>query len=256
MNILAIAGNTFRESARDRIFYVLLVFAIVMLLCSKAIGWIGLDEAKITLDFSLTIIWFFGVIIAIYVGTGLVHKEIDKRTIYTVLSKPVEKYEFIVGKYIGLLMMLFINILIMGVIFLAYHWLTLGRPGLRLPLAVFMIYLELAFITAMAMMFGSMASPILSAVFTFCMFLAGHFSDAYMLLVKRAEKFHRPVSAVLFRFLYWVMPNLTFFDIKSEAVHPTLPLYAKDILLPIAYCIIYSTILLIVSLYFFKRRNF
>ncbi|MEW6354780.1 MAG: ABC transporter permease subunit [Planctomycetota bacterium] len=256
MNILTIAGNTFKESARDRIFYVLLVFAIVMLLCSKAIGWIGLDEVKITQDFSLTTIWFFGVIIAIYVGTGLVYKEIDKKTIYTVLSKPVEKYEFILGKYIGLLLMLFVNILIMCAIFLAYHWLTLGRPSLRLPLAVFLIYLELVFITAMAMMFGSMASPILSAVFTFCMFVAGHCSDAYMLLAERAQKFHQPVSGNLFRFFYWVMPNLTFFDIKSRAVQPTLPLVAKDIVLPIGYCVIYSAILITISLFFFKRRNF
>lgn len=255
MNILAIAGNTFKESVRDRIFYVLLLFAVALLLCSKAFGWIGLDEAKITEDFGLTTIWFFGIIIAIYIGTGLIYKEIDKRTIYTVLSKPVRKYEFILGKYVGLLLMLLANVAFMGAIFLAYHWFMIAPPRFALVVAMFMIYLEVVFVTAVAMLFGSVASPILSAVFTFFMFLAGHFADAYMLLAERGKYLGQPLMKFFFRFLYWVMPNLTFFDRKREAVHQ-LPIPAKDVVLVFAYCAIYSAILLIVSIYAFRRRNF
>lgn len=255
MNILTIAGNTFKESARDRIFYVLLLFAVAMLLCSRAIGWVGLDEAKITEDFSLTTIWFFAVIIAIYVGAGLIYKEIDKKTIYTVLSKPVEKYEFLLGKYVGLLLMLLVNVAVMGGIFLGYHWVMIAPPRPALAAAVFLIYLEVAFITGIAIMFGALASPILSAVFTFCMFLAGHFADAYMLLTERAKHLGQPVLEWFFWLLYWVMPNLTFFDRKNEAVH-SLPIPAKDVVLAVAYCIVYSAILLWVSMGVFKRRSF
>jgi ABC-type transport system involved in multi-copper enzyme maturation permease subunit len=167
----------------------------------------------------------------------------------------VRKYEFVLGKYLGLSLMLLVNLVVMALIFLGYHWIMISRPQFGLVTAVFLIYLEVAFVTAIAMMFGSVASPILSAVFTFVMFFAGHFADAYMLLAQRGKHLGQPLMKHFFLFLYWVMPNLTFFDRKNEAVHQ-LPIATSDVALACAYCVIYSTILLIVSLYAFKRKNF
>jgi len=255
VNIWTICLNTFKESVRDRIFYLLLMFAIFIILVSRAISWIGLDEVKIMKDFGLSTISFFAVIVAIYVGTGLLFKEIDRRTIYTVLSKPVRRYEFLLGKYFGLLLMLLVNVAVMGATFVAYLYLWQGYAGIALLKGIFLIYLELVLLTAVAIMFSTLASPILSAVFTLCVYITGHFMDGFRMLSERAERAGSVVGKLICDVAFYILPNLGFFDAKREAVHGKL-ISAQRIGLCIGYCAVYTIILLTVSLMVFRRKNF
>lgn len=122
--VLQIAKNTFRESIRDKILYVIAFFAAVMMVASVALGWISAtDQLQIVQDFSLAILSFFGALMAVFVGTGLIYKEIDKRTIYTILSKPVRRWQFLLGKYLGLLAVLslaMIGMLVVSMLFVVY----------------------------------------------------------------------------------------------------------------------------------------
>lgn len=253
MNTFTISINTFRESVRDRIFYVLLVFAIVVIALSKAIGWISMEEdVKIMQDLGLAAIAFFSVIIAIYVGTGLLYKETDKRTIYTILSKPVRTYEFILGKYLGLLLTLAINVLVMGVVFLVYLYCWVRVANMGLVKAIFLIYMELVLVTAMAIFFSTMASPILSAVFTFCMYVLGHCTSGFSLLATFLKSQSGKTACYIAQFL---LPNLYFFDVKMDAVHCR-PIPIEQVLEAVIYGVMYSAILLIVSVKIFDRKNF
>jgi ABC-type transport system involved in multi-copper enzyme maturation permease subunit len=256
MNALTICINTFRESVRDRIFYVLLVFALIVIACSKAVAWISMEEgtipAKVMQDLGLAAIAFFSVIISIYVGTGLLYKETDKRTIYTILSKPVHTYEFILGKYFGLLLTLLINVAVMGAVFLAYlyGWVRVANVGL--VEAILLIYMEVVVVTAMAILFSTMASPILSAIFTFCMYVLGH----YMWYVSELAGYVKFRAAKVACYAaQFILPNLYFFDVKTDAVHERL-IPAGDVILAVVYGVIYSAILLIVSVKVFERKNF
>jgi len=233
LNTWIICQNTFKESVRDRIFYVLLVFALFFIMASKAIAWIGLDD----------------------IGTGLIYKETDKRTIYTVLSKPVRRYQFILGKYFGLLLMLLVNVAVMGACFIGYLYLLQRYTSLGLVKALLMIYLELVLLTAVAIMFSTMASPILSAVFTFSTYMTGHFMDGFRMLSERADKAGSTVGKFVCDFVYYILPNLGFFDAKREAVHAK-PITLERIGLCLGYCIIYTAILLTISLLVFRRKNF
>ena len=259
MNTITICINTFRESVRDRIFYVLLVFALVVIACSKAIAWIAMEEGtipeKVMQDLGLAAIAFFSVIISIYVGTGLLYKETDKRTIYTILSKPVHTYEFILGKYFGLMLTLFINVAVMGAVFLGYlyGWVRVANWGL--VEAILLIYTEVVVVTALAIFFSTMASPILSAVFTFCMCVLGHFVWTFSLLATLARQGRSRAGEWVCTIVQFLLPNLYFFDVKMEAVHG-LPIAAADVAWTMVYGATYAAVLLIASVAIFSRKNF
>ena len=167
--VLAIAGNTYRENIRDKILYNLILFALIMILSSLALGRLTLgNEDKVILDLGLASISIFGMLIAIFIGISLVYKELEKRTVYALLAKPVHRYEWILGKYLGLLFTLLVNLAVMTV-GLALAMLYTGgiQAGgyLRLLPAVYLIFLSLALITALALLFSTFSSPALSAIF-------------------------------------------------------------------------------------------
>lgn len=174
--ILAIARNTYRETVRDKILYNLILFALILIFSSIMLGQLTLgNEDKVMLDLGLSSISVFGMLIAIFIGIGLVYKELEKRTAYALLAKPVRRYELILGKYLGLLFTILVNLAIMTV-GLELAMLYIGRIGLgghlRVLPAVFVIFLSLALTTALALFFSTFSSPALSALFTF--FLLDH----------------------------------------------------------------------------------
>ena len=133
-NIWAIAANTFMETTRDKIVWLLAVFAVIVIFVSKAVGWVAIgEERKIMIDMALTTIWFFSVMTAVFIGTQMIYKEVDKRTLYTILSKPVERHEFLLGKYFGLLLTTLVNVLAMSALFMGYIELG-GEGGARWPM--------------------------------------------------------------------------------------------------------------------------
>ena len=252
--ILAIAKNAFREAVRDRILYNLILF--VLLITASAIFLGDLTdghEARVIVNLGLSSILVFGTFISIFVGVSLVWKEIEKRTVYSIFSKPVGRGEFIIGKYLGLCLTILVNVAVMGVgVSLALLYVGGGRLAATIWGAVFLIFLELAIITAVAIMFSSFSTPALSALLTFFVFIIGHFSSS---LCDLAEGLGSKTAIIFFNAVYYLLPNLsTFSFITNSANGDVAPL--KLLGGAVAYAIVYIVILLTISITIFSRRNF
>jgi Cu-processing system permease protein len=174
--IFAISLNTFRESIRDRILYNLIIFVLLITAAAIFLGELTAgNEARVIVNLGLAVVLLFGAFIAIFVGVGLVSKEIEKRTVYAIFSKPIGRGEFLVGKYLGLCLTLLLNIFIMG-LGITLALLYVGGTNLILPSwsSILLIYFELTILTAIAILFSSFSSPTLSALLTFFIFIIGH----------------------------------------------------------------------------------
>ena len=254
--ITAIARNAFREAVRDRVLYNLVLFVLLLTAVAIFIGELsGGQERKIIVDLGLSAMLLFGVFIAIFVGVGLVYKEIERRTIYAIFSKPVGRGEFLVGKYFGLCLTLLVNVVVMGIgVSLALMYVSRGWDPLIVNVwpAVLLIYLELTILTGVALLFSSFSSPALSALLTFFVFIIGHFSaDLKSLSVSLGSTGAR----VLFGALYYVLPNLANYSFITPAAHGSSPppVFVATVTV---YAVIYVTIILAMATLIFSRRNF
>ena len=264
--ITAIAVNVFRESVRDKVLYNLVLFAVLLIAASFLLGQLTAgQDAKIIKDLGLAAISLFGLFIAVFIGIGLVWKEVERRSIYSLLAKPIPRPTFVLGKYLGLVLTLAVNIAIMGAALyavLAYmHWATPEQirrtweapatdPALLAAIAL--IFVQLALVTAIALFFSTFSSPLLSAVFTFSLFIVGHFGADLKHFENVVES--RPV-VYLARAVYYLLPNLAPFDIKAQVVHGQ-PLAAGYIGLSVAYAVMYTAALLLAAVLVFSRRDF
>jgi ABC-type transport system involved in multi-copper enzyme maturation permease subunit len=250
--IVAIAHNTFRETVRDRILYGLVAFVLLVLPGSRLVIPLAIgQELKIMKDFGFAAISLFGLLIAVVVGTSLVHKELDKRTIYVLVAKPVRRWELLVGKYFGLMATILLAFVAMFAV-LAGTVLTLGgRPDWLLALAVAGLYLQLAAVTAVAVFFSTLASPALSAVFTICLYLVGTAADQLRLFADRM-----PGAAVKFavKAASYLVPNLHLCNYRTEAVYG-LPVAAGRVLFMLAYIAAYTALVLLVSSAILERKD-
>jgi ABC-type transport system involved in multi-copper enzyme maturation permease subunit len=263
---VAIARNVFRESVRDKVLYNLVVFAIVMIGASYLIGQLTAgQDVKIIKDLGLSATSIFGLFIAIFIGIGLVSKEVERRSIYSLLSKPIDRYQLVVGKYAGLVMTLAVNVAVMAAaLYVVLAYMSWGvsadvqrawdAPGLDPALlkAIGMIFVELMLVTAVALFFSTFSTPLLSAAFTFGFYIVGHFSSD---LRNLQDVVGAPAAAGLARGLYWVLPNLAQFDIKAAVVHGQ-PVAAGYFVVTVAYAAVYIAMLLILSSFIFSRRDF
>jgi ABC-type transport system involved in multi-copper enzyme maturation permease subunit len=253
MKIRAIALNTFKEAIRDRILYLLLFFAAVCIIFSRVLALLTVgDRAKIITDVGLASLSIFGVLMAILMGTGLVYKEIDKRTIYTLLSKPIHRYQFLLGKYLGLVLTLGVMLVLMTLIFAAFIFLYSLRVDWTFFAAILFIFLELCLITAVAMLFSCFSTPILSTLFSLSFFLIGHLSWGLETLIK---KMPGGAAKTLSRILYLFLPDLENFNFKTEVVHH-LPIPPRIFLYSTLYGISYIVFILVLATLIFRRRDF
>ena len=264
--IRTVAVNVFRESVRDRVPYNLVLFAVLLIASSYLIGQLTAgQDVKIIKDLGLAATSVFGLFIAIFIGIGLVSKEVERRSIYALLSKPVSRAQFIAGKYAGLVLTLLVNVTVMSValyIILGYMVWTehpIIRAGWDAPgadpallKAIFLIFIELMLVTALALFFSTFSSPILAAALTFGFYIAGHFNAD----LKNFEKVvnSRP-AALLARGVYHVLPDLSAFDVKTEVVHG-LPVTTGYLVTTTAYGLAYVAALLLVATFIFSRRDF
>ena len=251
----AIAYNTYREAVRDRVLYNLILFALLMMGASVLFGQISLEINRIVLiNLGLTSISLFGIVIAIFIGIGLVSKEIEKRTLYTVLAaRPVRRWEFITGKFLGLIMTLTVNALMMSVGFFAavmYVSHRLGRGDLQLVTAIYFILLEFVLITALALLFSTFSTPIFSSIFAFAIFAVGTFSEDLRGFARMASG---PTRWMMTGAAYLV-PNFAALNVISQVAHDT-AIEPKLILLNTLYVLVYTAAVLIASIWIFERRN-
>ncbi len=250
--VAAIAVNTFREGIRDRILYLLLVFALLLIAASRFLSMLTVgDESKIVKDLGLSAISIFGLLTSVFVGVSLLFKEIERRTVYTLLAKPVSRWQFVAGKYAGLMTLLSVNVVLMSAV-LAILLLLRGESAVPLLPAQLLILVELAVVTAFAVLFSSFTNPILAAVGTSAVYVAGHLSWSFDLLRKRLPP---GAGRTLCDVLHALLPNLDRLDLKTEVVH-ALPLPPGEPLWGVAYGVAYAAAVLIVAGWQFSRRDF
>jgi ABC-type transport system involved in multi-copper enzyme maturation permease subunit len=261
-----VALSVFRESIRDRVPYNLVLFAILLIASSYLLGQLTAgQDVKIIKDLGLGATGIFGLFIAIFIGIGLVSKEVERRSIYSLLSKPVSRPQFIAGKYAGLVLTLLVNVAVMTLALYAVLGYMTWResaafkaawdaPALdpRLLVAIFLIFIELMLITAVALFFSTFSSPLLSAALTFGLYVAGHFNTE----LRNFDQFVSAGPAVwLVRVVYYVLPDLSAFDVKIQAVHG-LPIPAGYVAWTAASGLAYIAALLLGATLIFSRRDF
>ncbi len=261
-----IAVNVFRESVRDKVLYNLVLFAIGLMAASYLIGQLTAgQDVKIIKDLGLSAMSVFGLLIAVFIGIGLVSKEVERRSIYSLLAKPVHRYHVVAGKYLGLVLTLVVNVAVMAAaLYVVLGYMSWGEQYVQLngydPVtmdpamlkAIFLILVELSVITAIALFFSTFSTPIMSAVFTFGLYVVGHFSTD---LRDFGQVVDSPSTARLARGLYWVLPNLSAFDVKLQVVHGV-PVPAGYMAVTTAYAIAYIGVLLVAATFVFSRRDF
>jgi ABC-type transport system involved in multi-copper enzyme maturation permease subunit len=254
--VAAIARNTFREAVRDRVLYNLVLFVLLLTGGAIFLGELSAaQESKIIVDMGLSAMLMFGVFIAIFVGVGLVYKEIERRTVYAIFSKPVGRGEFLLGKYLGLCLTLAVNVAVMGAgVTLALLYVGGGWSPLVLNIwpAVALVYVELMILVAVALLFSSFSSPALSALLTFFVFVIGHFSAD---LKTFAATVGGTGARLLFGALYYLLPNLSHYAYITAASHGRTPTPAA-FLGALLYGLVYIAVLLAAATLVFKRRNF
>jgi ABC-type transport system involved in multi-copper enzyme maturation permease subunit len=250
--IRAIALNTFREAIRDRVLYLLLGFALVLIGAARLLSMLTVgDEDKIVKDVGLSAISFFGVLTAGFVGVSLVFKEIERKTVYTLLAQPLRRWQFVAGKFAGLVAVLAMMVGLMSVA-LAGLLLVRGVPPWPLLPAVALIFVELTVVTAFALLFSTVTRPILAAVSTFAVWVMGHLSWSLRLL--EDELAPGPQRIVVEAF-YWLLPHLDRLDVKSEVVHG-IDLAPAFFPIAAAYGLGYAALVLVVACFAFERRDF
>lgn len=253
MKILAIAFNTFRESIRDRILYNLLIFALLLICSTIALQELTIaTQKRVMIDLSLAAISVVGTLMAVFLGIGLVYKEIDRRTIYTIVSKPVSRLSFIVGKFCGQMLTLGVNLFLMLLMLIAVYGFAHRSFEWTPILAVAFLYIELMVITAIAMLFSSFTTPTLSAIFTLSFWVMGHLVADMRNFAATSDK---AVFIKTLTTLTKVIPDLERFNLKNWAVYGD-PIAPDVVLLTIALGLIYTVFFLAGSALIFEHRDF
>jgi Cu-processing system permease protein len=261
-----IAVNVFRESVRDKVLYNLVFFAVLLIAASLLLGQLTAgQEVKIIKDLGLAATSLFGLFIAVFIGIGLVSKEVERRSIYALLAKPITRPQLVVAKYLGLMLTLAVNLTVMAAALyvVLFYMDRTASDGVRaswetpaldpaVVTAIFLIFVELALITGIAIFFSTFSSPLLSAALTFGFYVVGHFNADLRNFEKIVDS--APV-AWLARVLYYVLPNLAPFDVKAQVVHgQAVP--AGYVALTTGYGIVYIAALLVAAIWIFSRRDF
>jgi ABC-type transport system involved in multi-copper enzyme maturation permease subunit len=254
-NVRTVASNTFREAVRDRVLYNLVFFALLMMGAAILVGQISIGiEESVIVSLGLTAISVIGIFISVFIGVGLVSKEMDKRTLYALLAKPVERWEFLLGKYGGLVMTLTVNTGAMAAGLYLALWAVkhpLVRSDWYLLVAVYLILLKLALIVALAMLFSCFTTPFLAILFTLGIYMAGVFAED----LRTIEAVNlTPASMKILRGISYLLPNFENFNVMGAVAHERgVPgaLVWHDTWYAIAYC----GMVLAAAALVFSRRN-
>jgi len=254
-NVRTVAANTFREAVRDRVLYNLVFFALLMMGAAILVGQISIGiEESVIISLGLTAISVIGLFIAVFIGVGLVSKEMDKRTLYALLAKPVERWEFLLGKFCGLVMTLTVNTAAMAVGLYLALWAvkhTLEKSDAWVLVAVYLILLKLALIVALAMLFSCFTTPFLAILFTAGIYVAGVFAGA--LRTMQAVDIN-PGAMTLMRGISYLLPNFGNFNVMGAVAHgrgvPGALVWQATL-----YAVCYGAVVLAGAAAIFSRRN-
>ena len=249
--VYAITINTAREALRDRILFVLLVFSVIMIGGSLLIPPLTVGEPdRIIMDLGLASISLFSVLIAIFLSINLIMREIENRTIDTILTKPVHWYQFLLGKFLGVEITVAAIIILMSAIF-ASIILIIGAWNDGILPCLILVFLETVVMTSIAVFFSTFSSVVTGTLFTLALYVIGHLSWSLLLL---EERITNKLGGAVLHFFYYLLPNLDLFNVKGKVVHGD-EIGAGWVLNSIGYAIAYAAFLLILSAIIFKRRD-
>jgi ABC-type transport system involved in multi-copper enzyme maturation permease subunit len=252
--IASVAFNTFREAVRDRVLYNLIAFALLLSGAAILVGQISIDiERLVVVNLGLTAVSLFGVVIAIFIGIGLVSKEIEKRTLYTVLSRPVRRWEFVVGKFFGLTGTLVVNTFFMAIgVFLALLYVAhkFEKTDGWVLVALYFIVLQFLIVCALALFFSSFSTPLMSAVFAFALFVIGSLSEDLRNFARIAHGLGGWIAAAI----AYLVPNFSALNVINRVAHGE-AIAGQLILYNSLYALLYSAMAIAGAVLIFQRRN-
>jgi ABC-type transport system involved in multi-copper enzyme maturation permease subunit len=250
-----VALNTFREAVRDRVLYNLVFFALLLMAAAIIVGQISIGiEESVIVSLGLSAISVIGLLISVFIGVALVSKEMDKRTLYALLAKPVRRWEFLLGKFGGLLLTLAVNTAAMAVgllLVMLYLKHTLVRSDAVVLVAVYFIWLKLALIVALALLFSCFTTPLLAILYTAGLYIVGLYVQELRNLPIEVMS---PAMAAITKWLSYLLPNFENFDVMAMAAHGR-PVPRTLILQNTVYTGVYCTIVLVAAAVVFSRRN-
>ena len=250
--LLALATNTFREAIRDRIWISILVFALASILFSVALKEITIgDQAKVVRSIAQGGVDFFSSVIAMFLGISIVWKELEKKTIYTILSKPIPRWMFILGKYLGLMMTVCVAVIAMVGIYTLLMFYEQGVPEPIVFVSFGLLLVELMVLTAWATLFSSYSAPTTATVFLLSIFVIGHLADDIWLFGNQSEN---PAIRQIASTLYWVLPNFEALSIRELSIHEK-PIPWSQVGHASLYGIGYSTAVLSFAIVIFQRKD-
>ncbi|MBU6415505.1 hypothetical protein KGQ34_04695 [Patescibacteria group bacterium] len=253
--IWSITLNAYRESMRDRILLSVFVFALVMIVFSLFVGSISLEQDKAIIeDMGLALIFFLQLFIAVFVGANLMHKEIQQKTFFMIVPKPIRKHEIILGKFFGLgmtnaLVTVFSSLVFFAVVFWQAHGFA-GVPAMALAIAFG--FLETMLILLASMLFSSFTSPILASVYAITLFFVGHSATVFRGVIEKQNSF---IARYGLYALYYLFPNFEKFNIRNEIVYGITP-DAQQILLALGYGVAYGLFLFVLTSIIFEQREY
>lgn len=248
----AVAMNTFRETVRDRIFYIVAIFGLILIGSSAVLSPLTIGaQGKIVADVGLSSMSLFGLLVVLLVGSSMLRKELEKRTLTTILTKPITRGQYLCGKFCGLTVTMLCMLVVMSLIFLVIMLACRVTPHPRFLAAFYLIFLELTLINAAVLLFSTFVSPTLAAVFTLCLFVIGHLSESIM-------NFGRIMGSVwqaqISKVVYYLIPNLEVFNIRGAVVHGQ-PVVLSHLVLATLYCLVYVLLFMLLASVIFARKE-
>ncbi len=251
--IVTIADNTIREAIRNRVLYALVFFAVLLIGVGVLLSTLSyVEQERIIQDVGLSAIRLFSALIAIFLGVGLIHKEVDRRTIYTIVTKPVSRGEFLVGKYLGLVLTVWMQVAVMSVAFAIVSVLTGAPLHVQHAYALMLTAGEVGLLVAIATFFSAFTTPMLASFFTGGFYVVGHLTRDLKQLGSQSDvESVQQVAAILYK----VLPDLESFNLVIEALHG-LPVTPQEVWLPMAYGVLYTTVVLMGGVFVFQRKDF
>lgn len=255
MVTMAIAKQTLEDMLRRKILLILLIVAVGMIALGPSVSFLSPRESSAVLrSLGLAVILIAGLLITILAGIQVIPTEIERRTIYTVLSKPVQRYEFILGKFLGGLSTVFIMILSMGIVFLGVvAWNEKGHLAPEMVQGVIMTFFQMMLLGAMAIFFSTFATPVVNFFLSFAIFMVGNMSSVTESLTNNKN----PATKFLATILHYILPNFGNFNIQNKLIHPEQTITNPNVFIfqNVVYAIIYSAVLLLLAILVFDRRE-
>jgi Cu-processing system permease protein len=252
--VLVVAGNTFREVGRDRMLHLLGALVLGFVLFSWVLGWLNPeeeDQARTLIDFGLAGVNVFGLLMAVLTGSSLLRREMERRTLYTVLSREVTRSQFVAGKYLGLLGVFAAGLCIVALVMVLYFSVFGAVRGLPLLAAIYGNLLEISVLTAVSVLLGSFTTPALSAIGTVSLYMVGQKTET---LIEYLDMTRNESLEVPLKVLYYAFPNLTNFNYRLAASYgDAVPLSTLG--LATAYALVWTLLLLGLASAAFRRRE-